>query len=441
MKKNLVMGSASGYDWTTLEPFVTSFVRNCPSAELVLFVNDISNFTRDRLTSCGGVKLEPFKIFTIPISDRWNNFLDYLEAHGDEYEQVLITDTRDMIFQGDVFEPFKTHSNYIGYTTEDDDIRGSKVGVDLNYRWLIKYFNKQEADKLADKQIICCGTVIGTVNEMKIFLRTMIKYDSRGGHGCDQVAQQYFTYNGLLPIENLIEIDTYSGEILTTYLFHKTHPVETRGDKILRGDGGVPAVVHQYDRQPSLIRLVDNVYRDKNFQSDDRFSDPRSVAEQVKQLLYLGKSEEAARFFMNVHGADFSGNIELLIKIWEMLLNRLLTPAVGYLELSIQRALSSVKNFPLQFLGSACSFLNYSIKNRRAVDPQLVQFLASGLMNIAEQSLNAKNPEFCFFCLDALKALDLPPNKDFYFLQEKAYRTFGKKDEALAAYKQALDLS
>ena len=54
MKKNVVMASASGYDWTMLEPFVTSFVRNCPSAELVLFVNDLSDFTRDRLTSCGG---------------------------------------------------------------------------------------------------------------------------------------------------------------------------------------------------------------------------------------------------------------------------------------------------------------------------------------------------------------------------------------------------
>lgn len=56
--KNLVMGSASGYDWNTLEPFITSFVRNCPSAELVLFVNNISDFTRDRLLSSGrgGIK-------------------------------------------------------------------------------------------------------------------------------------------------------------------------------------------------------------------------------------------------------------------------------------------------------------------------------------------------------------------------------------------------
>ena len=49
------MGTASGYDWNTLEPFVTSAVKNCPSAEIVLFVNDISDFTLDRIKRCGGV--------------------------------------------------------------------------------------------------------------------------------------------------------------------------------------------------------------------------------------------------------------------------------------------------------------------------------------------------------------------------------------------------
>ena len=47
--KNLIMGSASGYDWYALEPFVTSCKRNCPNAQLVLFVDDISDFTRDLL--------------------------------------------------------------------------------------------------------------------------------------------------------------------------------------------------------------------------------------------------------------------------------------------------------------------------------------------------------------------------------------------------------
>lgn len=51
---NLVMGSATGYDWYALEPFVMSFAKNCPDARLVLFVDDISDFIRDRLLRGGG---------------------------------------------------------------------------------------------------------------------------------------------------------------------------------------------------------------------------------------------------------------------------------------------------------------------------------------------------------------------------------------------------
>ena len=66
--KNLIMGTASGYDWNTLEPFVTSAVKNCPSAEIVLFVNDISDFTRAKLIQCvwGGLSLSHLEFSLFP---------------------------------------------------------------------------------------------------------------------------------------------------------------------------------------------------------------------------------------------------------------------------------------------------------------------------------------------------------------------------------------
>ena len=47
--KNLVLGVATGYDWYKLEPFVNSFKRYVKNADLVLFVDNISDFTRDAL--------------------------------------------------------------------------------------------------------------------------------------------------------------------------------------------------------------------------------------------------------------------------------------------------------------------------------------------------------------------------------------------------------
>lgn len=54
MKKNLVMGSGSGFSWNIFEPFVTSFVKYAKNTELVLFVKDLSDFTIDRIKCCVG---------------------------------------------------------------------------------------------------------------------------------------------------------------------------------------------------------------------------------------------------------------------------------------------------------------------------------------------------------------------------------------------------
>ena len=49
-------------------------------------------------------------------------YLDYLEKHGAEYKQILTADTRDIIFQDDVFKYFENEKKYIGYTIEAKNI-------------------------------------------------------------------------------------------------------------------------------------------------------------------------------------------------------------------------------------------------------------------------------------------------------------------------------
>lgn len=276
--KNLVLGVAKGYGRDMLEPFVASFAKNCRSAELVLFVDDISEFTRDRLQRCERVRVvdvpAQYKDILI-IHARWKMCADFLEQYGANYGQAFITDTRDVIFQGDIFETFKNFQGYLGYTTEAD--------------------------------------VIGAVNEMKIFCRTMweaLKCETIWGH--EQAIMNYLVHKNLLPIENLIEIDI-DGEIFTMGL---TDDFSVSGEKILRG-GRVPAAVHQYNRHESLIGLIDEIYHDKNFQADVRFNDMRSVAEQATCLLFANKIVDAAKFFMKkfLVTADFNGCDKALIRL------------------------------------------------------------------------------------------------------------------------------
>lgn len=406
MKKNLVLGVAKGYGWDILEPFVTSFVKNCPSAELVFFVDDISDFTRDRLQRAERVHVvyipAAYKEILI-IHSRWKMCADFLESYGATFEQVFTTDTRDVIFQGDVFAPFKSYSHYLGYTTDADIIGSDKI---YNYTWLESCFGKAEADKLADKKIICCGTVIGTINEMKIFCRIM--WDALKGKfiwGHEQATMNYLVYNNLLPIENLLEIDVEHGEIFTMAI---TNNFSVRDNLILRPDGKISAVVHQYNRHQETILLIDDIYHDKNFQVDLRFADTRSVIEQATCLLFANRIGDAAKLFMKkfLVTTDFSGCVGALTRLWEIAMRNPLSPASELLELSAQSALRSVNIFSSFNFEEIFRLLKWARECNHPVDPELEKFLIIALLRTAEQKLAANEREQYLFCIKMINSIE-----------------------------------
>jgi len=429
--KNLILGAAKGYGWDILEPFVTSAVKNCPSAELVLFVDDILTFTRARLQSAGvllGIFPEELKR-GVPNNTRWKIFVDFLEMYGDAYKQIFITDTRDVIFQSDVFEPFKTLQNYLGLATEADVIGGDKAG-NKNYSWLVDCFGKDEADKLLNQKVICDGTVIGTTNKIKVFADKMWQAVSAAESRMnlrihDQAVANYLVYNNLLPIENLIEIDVEHGEIFTMALI-KRFPI--RGNLILRLDCGVPAVVHQYDRHKELIKFFDDIYHDKNFQADERFTDTRSALEQIFCLLYVNKIDDAARFCMKNFSAELNRgeNVDYLIKCWGVVSKKPLTPAVEFIELTMQSSLKFAKDFYLNQFEKICSLLSNAVKSNRAVDLEFKTFFVNLILKFIKRAIEISNAELCFQFIEKIKSFELNPSKDFQLLEEEANKIFGR---------------
>lgn len=381
--KNLIMGVAKGYGWDILEPFVTSAVKNCPNAEIVLFVDDISEFTRERLQCCEKVICVDIPAYyknVLIIHSRWKICADFLEQFGANYAQVLISDTRDVIFQGDIFKSFENYPNYFGYATEKLSIGEDKI---CNYVWIESCFGKATADKLSDKKIICCGTVIGTVNKMKTFCRIMwenLKAEMIWGH--EQAVMNHLVYENLLPIENLLEIDI-DGEIFTMAYAEN---FSIRGDKIFCGNGKCPAVVHLYDRFNETVNLVDKVYHDKNFQVDESFSDMRSVTEQATCLLFAERIGDAAKFFMKkfLVTEDFSDCVGALLRFWETVMKSPLSPASELIELSAQSALKSIKEISGLPLNKVCTLLNRAQESRHPIDPELKNNIATYLLKLAE---------------------------------------------------------
>ena len=437
MKKNLIMGVAKSYDGDTLEPFVFSWKKNCPSADLILFVDDISDFTRDKLIRFGCL-IENFPDEykeIILVNSRWKFYVDFLEAHGNRYEQIFLADTRDVIFQWDLFDNFKLRSNYLCYVTEGTDIGKCKT----NYDWIFSCFGKIEADKLSDKTVICCGTIVGTVIAMKTFCLTM--WDALNGNevwGHEQATMNYLVYNNLLPIENLIESDVYDREIFTA---GAADNFSVHGDKIFR-NGGVPAVVHQYDRKDELLALVDEIYHDKNFYFDERFTDTRSIIEQTTSLLRADKIGAATKIFLRKYlsDTDFSDFGGALIRLLNIALKKPLSKPLEFLELAVQSAAKSTYKYSGYFLADVCSLPKRLEEQGHPVDPEFKLHAANIILELSRQCLDEKDFGKFFYFTDKIKEFALPMNKDFYLLQAKAYQILGKKDAELESYKKALEL-
>ena len=386
--KNLILG-ASKLDWFTVEPFIISFKQNFSDADLVLFVDDVSDFTMQKLKNGGGNII----ILSIPddlksvsvIVSRWEMFKRFLDEHA-EYDKILVTDVRDVFFQGDVFESYAGYENFLvyadeGYANKDDPAHN-------NQNWLIRLFGENAYQKIADKPAICCGTVFGSREEMKIFLAGMMKILKRDMQwGDDQAAMNYLVHNKLLPIKNIFASSFMSGGISTTvYCVDFSNFI--RGDKILSGDGKIPAVVHQYDRHQKMIQLVDRLCREKYFQLDGRFLDARSSFEQTLCLAFRQNWIDATKIFVsNVFYAGLNNSGDSYLKIWQMILQA--PPAnsdAEILSVAVQAKIPAAfsANVNINQMEKICAAYDFSAKNHRAIHPALKNFVANMAVRFAE---------------------------------------------------------
>ncbi|MBQ9441719.1 MAG: hypothetical protein IJU55_01725 [Selenomonadaceae bacterium] len=447
MKKNLVMGAGSNYGWYIFEPFIRSFVKNVPSADLVLFVDNNSDFTLHKMKAVVGdrLKFEPFPESLRsgrPNNIRWKLFLDYVEKYGENYEQILTTDVRDVIFQADIFENFSDQKSYLGYTLEADNIRGEKGGSDLNYKWITELYGKEEADFLGDKNILCDGTVIGTVHEMKIFLKKMWENMPREKFH-DQTVQQYLIYHNLLPIENLIPIDCWTGAIFTSYVYHEWNPIEVKDNLILRGDGKVPAVVHQYDRQDFLTKIVDKIYRSSDGQPDENFIDTKSLIDRMPHLIKNEKFSTVAEFFSKYlsNDAELTKYFKEIIGCWELLSEkRRSDPSADALGVIFQHKIIAISNdnFYLNHGKSICNALKQCRKNQYTLIEGFEDWTKQKIVKAVKWHLEHNNAPRYATCVFLMNEMELTDCECFYFLNAEWYRSLGEKDMSFLYYQKAL---
>ena len=258
-KKNLIIGAFKKYNWEQLKPFFISLYKsNFRKCDCAMFVQDISQRTKDILETIGVYIYEiPEKYRKMKINNvRYKLYEEYLQNKIDSYNMVLHVDVRDTFFQKDIFRLYKNKRSFIGFSLEN-----GKINEKTNSIWMKAQYGEKIYEEIKGKKIICSGTIWGTIDKFYEFTKNiwnqiLLKspYNFRVH---DQTATNYLIYHKNMFNDCMVFSDNDNGPIMTVDLDkNKSFSFDSKDNLLsFKGKDNV-CIVHQYDRIDKIVKIV-----------------------------------------------------------------------------------------------------------------------------------------------------------------------------------------
>jgi hypothetical protein len=184
---------------------------------------------------------------SIPHVSRYYHYYRYLSRRAGHYENVMLTDLRDVFFQRDpfAFQIGKVHC-FLEY---EGETLGSHKG---NRQWLRGVYGDNVLRRLADLPISCSGVTIGPVDGMLRYLRAMVNdlvSVPFQWAGVDQGVHNYVVHTGLAG--DIAFAGNDRGPVATLAAVPKADVEAALPDGYAHVN-----VIHQYDRHPLLAEML-----------------------------------------------------------------------------------------------------------------------------------------------------------------------------------------
>lgn len=299
-KKPVVMGMATGYRWDALRNFVISLRYTNFAGDVVLFVSQEAQSDDDLMQ-----RLRFYNVTTVVVSSKFPYFEKgslphlmverllfppmpelkamnrrfhimqlWLTAYGSFYDYVLITDTRDVVFQKDPFDwahPKLEDKLYVTLENPWFSIESHGTNAD----WVRLAFGDDGFSEIKDEKIICSGTTFGSTEQMLWYLQRMNAWigkvidrhkprEREAGETVDrdifdQAVHMYIVYR-LDWHDRLVRLENARSPVLTVGSFGE-FKTQSPPLQVLNDDGLVANVLHQYDRYAELVQTFDTRLR------------------------------------------------------------------------------------------------------------------------------------------------------------------------------------
>tara|TARA_X000000368_G_scaffold215389_1_gene170056 strand:- start:1257 stop:2129 length:873 start_codon:yes stop_codon:yes gene_type:complete len=261
--ENLIIGAACGYNWDDLEIFIKSLRKFLNCRVILIFEQSLDKSLKNKFKN---YKIEYYIYRNINdknIPGLMNSKSDVGQRRYAMYEyilknikkkpnKVLLTDTRDVVFQKDLFQnKFKKSINFF---LEDEKI----LNDSRNSRWLERTVGYNEYNKIKKNKISCSGTTLGNFDQILKYSALMNKYlflypykrplrhllVLKKVEPYDQGMHNYLIYNNFFKDMQLHE-NKFSKICTTAYMkrfsFNKKGQLKNKKNEVY-------SVIHQYDR-------------------------------------------------------------------------------------------------------------------------------------------------------------------------------------------------
>src|SRR4051812_4751814 len=146
-QKNLILGFWSKLPFDHLTSFLASLRHTTFDGDVCIYVDDVPVDLVEKLLAHGVIverASQSGRSDMTALSSRFFNFLDFLARRGDAYQNVMLTDLRDIVFQSDPFA--EALPAEIVYAQERCRLGDSPV----NRVWVVQGYGEAVAHNMRD---------------------------------------------------------------------------------------------------------------------------------------------------------------------------------------------------------------------------------------------------------------------------------------------------
>jgi hypothetical protein len=298
VKKDVVVGCISEYDYYKIEPWVVSLERSGFSGDKIMICYNIRKETVEKLVQKGwqvyghgtdsqgnyACNIPPYRI----VVERFSSLYQLSRALNwkEKYRFIITTDVKDVIFQSD---PIK----FLERPEHLRDFKKINVGSEC-LRFIDEPWGEENMrhsypvayERMKNKTIYNCGTISGNMDVMEdLFLNIYLLSLGSQVHNPDQAAinvllsmspwkdvTRFNTMQSGYAVQLGTVNDPHKIEHFRSKLTEKKLPTMTLEGLVLleREDDEqadllgeiTPCIVHQYDRNPHWKHVIEKRYRE-----------------------------------------------------------------------------------------------------------------------------------------------------------------------------------